>query len=108
MNRTIRCAHCRCLVLAESPGEDATFLLQQGSASAREKPSGSVPTLPPILITGPANEIANTTGSTSIPSTGASIANSVPTTARRNRLLQQHRDHKRRGRALAKMEVSKP
>jgi hypothetical protein len=49
-------------------------------ARARDKPSGSVPHVPPILRTAPTNERATTTGNPSIPSPGASIANSVPTT----------------------------
>ena len=90
---------------AESPGEDATFLLQQGLPAREKSPVAACQNWPPILITEPTNEIANTTGNTSIPSTGASIANSVPTTGNAIGCCNSTGTTSAGGVPLAKMDV---
>lgn len=80
MNRTIRCAHCRCLVLSNPRVTTQRFCSNKAGQRAR-KAQWQRDKLATDPITGRTNATANTTGNTSIPIPGASSAQSVRITA---------------------------
>ena len=104
MNRTIRCAHCRCLVLPNPRAKTQRFCSNKACQRARKAQwqRAKVATDPDYR----ANQRAcQHQWQQRHPQYWRQYRQRRADYRERNRLLQQHRDHKRRRRPLAKMDV---
>lgn len=107
MNRTIRCAHCRCLVLPNPRAKTQRFCSNKACQRAR-KAQWQRAKLATDLDYRANQHDCQHQWQQRHPQYWRQYRQRRADYRERNRLLQQHRDYKRRRRPLAKMDVFEP